>query len=215
MHPVQRMGIALVIAFLSYFIIPKAGMSTLLLAMTLWVIFAFCFICIDWVVLITRPIPEIREKAVSDDGSVVYVSIMVIIACFASMITVLLLMISKEHHDHWLFVPVSIGAMLLSWVMVHTIFTFHYAHRYYDNGDGKKHDDTKPAEGLQFPGDENPDYIDFAYFSFVIGCTFQVSDVVITSRKIRRIVLLHGLLAFALNTFVVALTINFIGSLMS
>lgn len=62
--------------------------------------------------------------------------------------------------------------------------------------------------GLAFPGNQEPDYLDFAYFSIVIGCTFQVSDVEITSKKIRHLVLLHGLLAFMLNTFVVALSIN-------
>ena len=64
------------------------------------------------------------------------------------------------------------------------------------------------AEGHEFPEEKAPDYLDFAYFSFVIGMTFQVSDVVITSRDIRRQVLVHGLLAFALNTFVVALTVT-------
>ncbi|HYM93050.1 MAG TPA: DUF1345 domain-containing protein [Chitinophagaceae bacterium] len=65
---------------------------------------------------------------------------------------------------------------------------------------------------MDFPkkGQEKPDYLDFVYFSFVIGMTFQVSDVAITSRIIRRVALLHGLLAFCINTFVVALTINLI-----
>lgn len=71
----------------------------------------------------------------------------------------------------------------------------------------------KNAEGLNFPQEKQPDYIDFAYFSFVIGMTFQVSDVQINSRIIRRTALAHGLLSFALNTFVVALTINLIAGL--
>ena len=79
---------------------------------------------------------------------------------------------------------------------------------YYD--DDKKNP-GKDAYGLEFPEDDPmPNYIDFAYFSFTIGCTFQVSDVEISSPKIRRVVLLHGLLSFALNTFVIALTINLI-----
>jgi uncharacterized membrane protein len=100
--------------------------------------------------------------------------------------------------------------MLLSWIMVHTVFTFHYAHMYYDVPDEGS---SKISGGLDFPGEKEPDYIDFAYFSFVIGCTFQVSDVEISSRKIRRMALLHGLLSFGLNTFVVALTINLIAGL--
>ena len=74
--------------------------------------------------------------------------------------------------------------MILSWFLIHTIFTLRYAHIFY--GD----DDEKPemhAGGLEFPGDKKPDYLDFAYFSFVLGMTFQVSDVQITSKQLRRI----------------------------
>jgi uncharacterized membrane protein len=53
--------------------------------------------------------------------------------------------------------------------------------------------------GLEFPKDiKDPDYLDFVYFSFVIGMTFQVSDVQITSRRIRRIVWAHGLISLPL-----------------
>ena len=90
-----------------------------------------------------------------------------------------------------------------------TIFTFHYAHLYYF----KDKDDTVDGNALEFPKEDKPDYPDFAYFAFVIGMTFQVSDVEINSRIIRRTALAHGLLAFALNTFVVALTINLIAGL--
>jgi uncharacterized membrane protein len=100
--------------------------------------------------------------------------------------------------------------MTFSWIMVHSIYTFHYAHMYYND---HKIIPGQDAYGLEFPGDAKPDYIDFAYFSFVIGCTFQVSDVEISSPRIRRVVLLHGLLSFALNTFVIALTINLIAGL--
>jgi uncharacterized membrane protein len=94
--------------------------------------------------------------------------------------------------------------------MVHTTFCFHYAHLYYDDAD----EDTEIfAGGLDFPNEKTPDYMDFVYFSFGIGMSFQVSDVDITSKTIRRLVLLHGLLAFGLNTFVVALTINLIAGL--
>ena len=43
--------------------------------------------------------------------------------------------------------------------------------------------------------------------------TFQVSDVQITSRTIRRLALLHGLISFLFNTIVAALTINLLANL--
>jgi uncharacterized membrane protein len=105
-------------------------------------------------------------------------------------------------------IVLSITGIISSWVMLHSIFTLHYAHLYYSKIKG-----TATACGLDFPEEKKPDYIDFAYFSFIIGMTFQVSDVTINSRIIRRTVLAHSLLAFALNTFVVALTINLIAGL--
>ena len=66
--------------------------------------------------------------------------------------------------------------------------------------------------GLEFPGGLAPDYWDFIYFSLVLGMTFQVSDVQITSRKLRRLATLHGLIGFLFNTVIVALTVNIAAS---
>ena len=93
--------------------------------------------------------------------------------------------------------------------MVHTIFTFHYAHMYYDN------DIDQKAKPLTFPDDDDPDYLDFAYHAFCVGSTFQVSDVQTNSKAIRRITFLHGIISFSLNTFVVALMINVLGGLVN
>ena len=82
-----------------------------------------------------------------------------------------------------------------------------YAHIYY--GDDDENPETH-AEGLKFPEDDKPDYLDFAYFSFVLGMTFQVSDVEVTSKSLRRLATWHGLLSFGFNTIMIALTINVI-----
>ena len=68
--------------------------------------------------------------------------------------------------------------------------------------------DNEDGEGLQFPGNELPYFLDFAYFSFVIGMTFQVSDVQITTGRIRTLALVHGMLSFLFSTVILALTIN-------
>lgn len=100
-------------------------------------------------------------------------------------------------------VAVGAVAVLAAWLLVHTLFTLRYAHVFYGSGSGQ------PAGGLQFPGNEpEPDYLDFAYFAFVIGMTAQTADVAVTSRRMRRLALLHGLVAFGFNTAVVALAIN-------
>jgi uncharacterized membrane protein len=207
MHPVQRIALALLFAFIIYFVIPK-DISNLIKWMLLWDVFSLSFLILCWIVLAKRPVPEIRKMAKQDDGSALFVFVLILITSFVSMLTVLLLVRSQDNNSSILYLPVSIAGILFSWIMVHSIYTFHYAHMYYD--DDKKNP-GKDAYGLEFPEDDpRPNYIDFAYFSFTIGCTFQVSDVEISSPKIRRVVLLHGLLSFALNTFVIALTINLI-----
>jgi len=80
------------------------------------------------------------------------------------------------------------------------MFALHYAHEFYDETAGR---------GMAFPGDDpHPDYLDFIYFSFVIGMTSQVSDVAITSKLIRRTATAHGVVSFLFNAALLALTVN-------
>jgi uncharacterized membrane protein len=214
MQPLQRLTISLVLAAVVFLFVMNGDLAMLVKLMIAWAAFALSYIITSWIVFFTRTTTAIREHAKQEDGSRLYVFVLILVTSFASLFTVLLLMLSKTPKDtpHIVYIPVAISGMLFSWVMVHTIFAFHYAHRYY--GDDTT-DPSQHAGGLEFPKEKRPDYLDFAYFSFVIGMTFQVSDVQITSRSIRRLVLLHGLLSFALNTFVVALTINMIAGLMN
>ncbi|HWU75734.1 MAG TPA: DUF1345 domain-containing protein [Rhodanobacter sp.] len=98
---------------------------------------------------------------------------------------------------------VAATSVVLSWLFLNTMFAIHYAHGFY--GDfGDKH------TGLDFPGTEQPDYWDFIYFAVVIGMCFQVSDVQITSRYLRRVVLLHSVITFFFNVFIIAITVNIV-----
>ncbi|MCW3461832.1 DUF1345 domain-containing protein [Chitinophaga nivalis] len=214
MHPLQRVlvSLGLTLAALLGLQLSKIHLPDLVYYMLLWDVFALSYITTGWIVFFNRSVEQIRQWARVDDGSRFFVSFIILLASFSSLFTVLLLMLSPDtsHTPKLLYLPVAITSMLASWVMVHTTFCFHYANLYYDDDD---QDSTRHAAGLEFPKEKRPDYLDFAYFSFVIGMTFQVSDVQIDSRVIRRTALLHGLISFALNTFVVALTINLIAGL--
>lgn len=100
--------------------------------------------------------------------------------------------------------------LLTSWLMTHVTFALRYAHEYYARDMGGPAIDR----GLDFPDEPEPDYLDFMYFSLVLGMTFQVSDVQITSRKLRRVATLHGLVSFLFNTVIVALTVNIAAGLL-
>jgi uncharacterized membrane protein len=100
--------------------------------------------------------------------------------------------------------------LILSWVFIHTMFALHYAHEYYaeprKSGDGRK-----TGSGLIFPHDPEPTYWDFVYLAFSIGTATQVSDVEISSKRIRRTVTAHGIVAFFFNVTVIALTVGLLG----
>lgn len=208
LHPLQRMLISLFFSCLVLVFLPRHGLSNLMLFMLSWIAFAFPYTLMNLLIVFKRTVAQIKKTAMADDGSSAFVLLMILLASFASVFTVLLLIISKEEqpYDKVLFSITALSGMLISWIMIHTVFTFHYAHMYYNDG-------KKASRGLAFPGDEDPDYLDFAYFSFVIGCTFQVSDVEITSKPMRHLALLHGLLSFGLNTFVVALIVNLVAGI--
>jgi uncharacterized membrane protein len=101
----------------------------------------------------------------------------------------------------------AVTSIASSWLLMHARFGFHYAHCYY-----RKYaaDGDEPA--FNFPGKHAPDYLDFMYFSYVLGMTSQVSDVTINTRAIRRLALLHGLISFAFNLMIVAFFINVVGT---
>ncbi|MEJ0046200.1 MAG: DUF1345 domain-containing protein [Rhodospirillales bacterium] len=101
--------------------------------------------------------------------------------------------------------------LLLSWLLTHTQFALRYAHEFYTRTNKSPTLDG----GLEFPKQSLPDYWDFFYFAAVLGMTFQVSDVQITSRKLRRLATLHGLLSFMFNTVIVALMVNLAAGLLN
>ena len=102
------------------------------------------------------------------------------------------------------------ATLLLSWLLTHAVFALRYAHEFYTATEkGGKVDG-----GLEFPGEDTPDYWDFGYFALILGMTFQVSDVQITSRTLRRLAAVHGLIGFLFNTVIVALTVNIAAGLM-
>jgi uncharacterized membrane protein len=100
--------------------------------------------------------------------------------------------------------------LLLSWLTMQLIFALRYAHEFYSYSDGSEAMDG----GLDFPHEPEPDYFDFVYFAMVLGMTFQVSDVDITARKIRRLATLHGFVGFTFNTVILALTVNIAAGLL-
>jgi len=149
---------------------------------------------------------RIRHRAASQDEGQVMILVLTVGAALASLAAILVELASVGGNRQASHLALATVTILLSWAAIHTIFALHYAHEFYDAAAG-------PGRGMAFPGgDEEPDYWDFVYFSFVIGMTSQVSDVGITSKQIRRTVAAHGIVAFLFNAALLALTVNIAAS---
>ena len=148
------------------------------------------------------------RAALYDEGDWV-ILLLVVASAAASFVCIALELpvLKTPRHSLWLGITITGLTVALSWTFTHTVFTLHYANVYY------KPDDDGPG-GLKFPGNRAPDYRDFLYYSFVIGCAAQTGDVGTVSRAMRHLTLLHGVVAFSFNTAILALTINVGASLL-
>lgn len=155
-----------------------------------------------------------RSTVDQDQSGFALLSVALLAAC-ASVFAILFLLSyvkGAAAPEKVFYLALAVSAITGSWLMVHTLFAFHYAHSYYRGR--AVPDGVRDDGGMRFPGSALPHYMDFLYFSFVIGMTSQVSDVAITAHGVRRAALLHGVLSFAFNTLILALTINIVAGLM-
>jgi uncharacterized membrane protein len=101
-----------------------------------------------------------------------------------------------------LLATLALVSVALSWILLHTLYTLRYARLYYTSG-----------QGIDFNQAEPPQYTDFAYLSFTLGMTYQVSDTNITTHAIRATALRHSLLSFVFGSVILASTINLVVNL--
>jgi uncharacterized membrane protein len=133
-------------------------------------------------------------------------------AGFGIYAIVLLLSVGQDRLGDSAMLYGSVGAATtaISWAVVHLLFTLEYARVYYAPGS-----DGAPLGGLDFPGGHQPNYVDFLYFSFVIGVACQTAEVSTLNRSMRKVVLAQGLIAFVLNTVILAATVNVAAGLLA
>jgi uncharacterized membrane protein len=156
-----------------------------------------------WTGILRSSPSRARRRAAVDDPGRYAVFVIALVAGAISLAAATVLLRKRAdfvtpEQDH-LLVAVAIIAFASAWVLTHTAFTLHYAHLYYR--------EAGAPGGLTFAGGP-PDDLDFAYFAFTIGMTFQTSDVTINRRPVRRVLLGHAVLSFVYNTVILALAIN-------
>lgn len=162
----------------------------------------------------------IRQRARQQDEGQLLILTLVTIGAIASITAIIVeLSVAKNLHGgvRYLYIGQALFTIVVSWIFTHTMFALHYAHDYFVARM------AGASGGINFPVDEKsgdanaardePRYGDFLYFSFIIGTSAQTADVSFTSKPMRRIGLVHCVLAFFFNTAILALTINIAASL--
>ena len=206
-HPGIKLLISAFVGVIAYSQATSPSLDQYTRLMIGWDFLGLTYILISILILYTTHTSRIRDIAQKQDMGHQFLYLLMVLASITCMISIVLLIkntkswkVNKE-----LITVIYLAGVIVCWMMLHIIYAFHYAHMYYGNDEENK---NTHRGGLNFPGSLQPDYMDFAYFSFVIGMTFQVSDVVIVNRRIRRVVLIHALIAFVFNTVIVALSVN-------
>jgi uncharacterized membrane protein len=147
---------------------------------------------------------DMRRSAERNDANrlgLLVVTGIVSITVLAAVSSVLLQEGQRNHGQ----ITLIVATLALSWTFSTIIYALHYAHMFYVSEQGRD------AGGVTFPDTEQPDYWDFIYLATCLGMTFQVSDMSLTSGRMRRVVTFHCLAAFVFNLGIVAFTINVLG----
>ncbi len=161
--------------------------------------------------MVTADPAKMRRLAQLTDESRFVVLTLSVLAAMASIAAIIAELAQVKELVGWdkaLHLQMAGLTIVSSWTFTHLIFAQHYAHEYYIERASARSAPDALRGGLAFPDTQSPDFMDFLYFSFVIGVASQTADVSISSRPMRRVALIHCVLAFFFNTTVLALTIN-------
>jgi uncharacterized membrane protein len=179
---------------------------------------ALLFLTWTWVAVRGMDATQTALHATREDPTRRVTRLIVLAACVASLggIGFLLVRAADERGAQRAWVAaLGVGSIALSWLVVHGLFTLHYAELYYSGGGDPREPGSGRAGGIDFGLDSPPRYGDFAYLAFTVGMTYQLSDTPLTTREFRASVLRHALLSYLFGALIIGASVNFVVSLAS
>lgn len=221
-NPPIRLLISIVVAVLVYFLLPlphEYWDIRLILAYVVSVAFDLIMIVI---MMSLSSAKETMLRSRRLEPSNVGVLVTVFLFSSASLVAITL-MLNNSHNRPAIVANIHMGlsllAIFLSWLFVHTYFALHYARIYYDEkrselgrlpaADGNS---ENFVGGLEFPMAGLADYWDFLYYSFTIAMCYQTSDISVTSVVMRRLTLVHSILSFVYVSCIIGLVVNLVSN---
>lgn len=178
----------------------------LILALLLgWDVAALVYLTWIWMIIWPLDHHETARLAEREDPSRPVRDAILLLSGLASLLGITALLITSQHWHGVLRnagISVAVVTVIVSWAVVHTVFSTLYAGIYYREGGG-----------VDFHQAEPPRFSDFAYMSFIVGTTFQVADTDLTSSAMRVPVLRHLLLSYLFGAVLIAATVNLLAGL--
>jgi uncharacterized membrane protein len=197
-HP--RLVAAVAAGILTYSLAPTSGARIVIS----WDAGAGIFLCLCGISMTATSPDQISDRAAALQDGEWTVFALTLAGIVASVFVIVIEFgeLNANGMERILHLLILVITIVLSWLTTQVLFGLRYAHLFYTMlvGDAQR--------GLEFPGEPNPDYLDFFYFSLVIGMTFQVSDVKIADRHLRRLAAVHAFISFLFNMVLLALTVN-------
>lgn len=171
-----------------------------------WDVAALIYLAWVWRVIWPMDAAQTAHLAVREDPNRALRDVLLLVACLASLLAtgvVLTTAHAAQGVSRDLDIALGTVSVVLSWTVVHTVFTTRYARIYYTGPDG----------GIDFNQHDNPRYSDFAYVAFTVGATFQVADTALTCNEMRTTVLRHQLLSYLFGAVIIAAAVNLLAGL--
>lgn len=200
----MRLILATAVALATWLLVPWQ-ISATTRALLAWDVGGLVLLGFAGLIILRSDSRETRRRAAAYDPGRHLVWIIVLVASTFSLFAAAAVLRQGRTGtplDRDLHLALCVGTVAISWLVTHAAFTLRYAHLFYRDGDHEG--------GIELPGGEPPDDLDFAYFGFTIAMCFQVSDATVSRREVRRTVLGHALLSFLYNTVILALALNLI-----
>lgn len=178
-------------------------------ALSGWLVFASTYLISSWRLIYSVNGDWIRQLAQQEDNGRRASGLIAVVTSIISLAGVMFALskaggLKNQPLQEVLLIGSGLLSVALSWLVIQTVYLFRYAHLYYE----------APEGGVQFPGTPEPDYLDFAYLSFTIGMTYQVSDTDLDQRPMRRLLTGHSLISYVYGVVIIALAISAVSSVL-
>jgi uncharacterized membrane protein len=200
-----RVGIAAAIGVAAW-LAARERLPSLASALVGWDLGSLVLLTLQWTIVFSADAHRTRARAGAEDPGRTLMYVIVVITSATSLLAATLLVREARSLPPdlaRLVAGLCLATVALAWTTTHTAFTFRYARLYY-------REDSEGVGGVELPGKQPPTYFDFAYLAFTIGMCFQVSDVCISSRQIRRAALLQAVISFGYNSVILAFVLQLV-----